>query len=78
MIRIENLTERQKSIMDLLWSCRDQDQVMTLIRSLPTKQDQQDACSLVDLAIWESLEQEGALTDYEAEAKAVINRCSRS
>ena len=76
MIRIENLTERQKSIMELLWVCQDQDQVMTLIRSLPTKRDQQDACSLVDIATWETLELEGALGDYEQLAKDLIHRVS--
>ncbi len=65
--------------MELLWTCQDRDQVLTLIRSLPTKQDQRDACSLVDIATWETLELEGALGDYEAEAKAIISRCcSRS
>lgn len=76
MIRIENLTERQKSIMELLWSCEDRDQVLTLIKSLPTKQDQRDAVSLVDIATWESLESEGALGDYEQIAKDCISRIS--
>ncbi len=75
MITIENLTERQRQIMDLLWTCRDIDQVRTLIAALPTKQDQRDAVSLVDIATWETLELEGALKDYEAEAKAIISRC---
>ena len=76
MIQIENLTERQKSIMELLWTCRDQDQVMTLIRSLPTLKDQRDACSLVDVATWETLEQQGALKDYEQITKDLISRVS--
>lgn len=76
MITITGLTERQKNLMDLLWQCQDQAQVMTLIKALPTKQDQCDAASLVDIAVWESIEQECGLEQYEATAKDLIDRCS--
>lgn len=71
MITIEGLTARQKSIMELLWSCRDIEQVQTLIRSLPSVADQYDALSLVQIATWESIEEELGLEDC-AEAAADI------
>ena len=76
MIRIENLTPRQKSLMDLLWVCEDREQIMTLIKALPTRQDQCDAASLVDIAVWESIEQECGLDRYEQCAKDIISRVS--
>ena len=62
--------------MELLWSCQDRDQVLTLIKSLPTIKDQRDACSLVDIATWETLELEGALEDYAQTARDLISRSS--
>ena len=77
MITIHGLTERQRNIMDLLWTCEDQAQVETLISALPTRKDQCDAASLVDIAVWESIEQECGLDRYEADAKNIISHCSR-
>jgi hypothetical protein len=77
VISIHGLTERQRQIMDLLWTCQDTEQVNTLIRALPTKQDQCDAASLVDIAVWESIEQEVGLDKYEADAKNIISSASR-
>lgn len=77
MIQIENLTPRQRQLMDLLWACRDTEQVDTLIAALPTLQDQYDAAALVRIAVWESIESESGLDRYEADAKTVIDRCSR-
>jgi hypothetical protein len=74
MIQIENLTHRQKQIMDLLWTCRDIEQVQTLIRALPAHSDQRDAWSLVQIAMWESLEQQGGMEEYETAAKDCISR----
>lgn len=75
MIQIEGLTERQKSIMDLLWNCNDMEQVTTLIQALPTHQDQCDAHTLVMIATWESIEQELGLEPYENSACAIIAQC---
>lgn len=74
MIHIENLTERQRNIMDLLWGCRDIEQVQTLIRALPSAQDRCDAVSLVSIATWESIEQELGLDEYADHATAAIDR----
>ncbi len=60
--------------MDLLWGCEDMDKLNTLISALPTARDRVDAHSLVQIAIWESDEQQGLINDYEQEAKAVISR----
>lgn len=76
MITIENLTQRQRQIMDLLWTCKDIEQVKTLISALPERSDQLDALSLVDIATQQSLEQQGALKDYEQQAKDLISRVS--
>jgi hypothetical protein len=75
MITIENLTDRQRMIMDLLWQCNTVEQVQTLIKALPTKADQRDALSLVQIATMEGLEEEGGLDEYKDAAKAAIDHC---
>ena len=74
MITISGLTERQKSIMDLLWTMDSLDIVQSFIRSLPTKADQYDAMSLVEIATMESIEQELGLEEYADAAAAAISR----
>lgn len=78
MITIHGLTERQRNIMDLLWCCRDLEQVQTLVRALPTHRDRVDAHSLIKIATWESIEQEQGLDEYADDAKAAISRASSS
>jgi len=73
MITIEGLTPRQKTIMDLLWQCSTTESLETLIRALPTRADQQDALSLVQIATLEGLEEEGLLDDYKSQALAAID-----
>jgi hypothetical protein len=58
MITITGLTDRQRTLMDLLWTCGNIEQVRELIAALPTRRDQQDAESLIHVATWESIEQE--------------------
>jgi acetylglutamate synthase len=72
MITIQGLTERQKSIMDMLWSMDTMDKVTAFVKALPTKQDQADAASLIQIAVEETLEQEGGLDAYKAAAAAAI------
>ena len=72
MIQIENLTDKQRQIMDLLWSCDSLAQVQTLIRALPSAADQRDAVSLVKIATWETLEQEGCLERYKDAAEIAV------
>ena len=77
MISITGLTERQKQLVDLMWNCRDLDQVNTLIAALPTKQDRVDCKSLCTILIQETLEQEQGLEAYATAAATVIARAMR-
>jgi hypothetical protein len=77
MITIEGLTQRQRNIMDLLWSCNTEADVQTLIQALPTPADQYDAQSLVKIATWDSLELELGLTAYEDLAHRAISHAGR-
>jgi len=76
MITIEGLTARQKSIMDLLWSCDSLEQAHGLVKSLPTPADQYDALSLITIAAWEVMELEGVLDECAADAGRIISRVS--
>ena len=76
MITITGLTDRQKTIMDLLWGCSTLDQVQTLIKALPDRQDQIDAAGLIKIATWETLEQELGLAQYAVDAERIIARVS--
>jgi hypothetical protein len=75
MITITGLTERQKTIMDLLWGCSSLEQVQTLIAAMPTASDRRDAAALITIATQETIELELGLDDYEDAAKALIHRC---
>ena len=73
-ITIQRLTVRQQQLCELMWSCRDIEQVRALIRALPTKQDRQSAETLMLLIVHETLEDEGGLDDYSQDCAAVIDR----
>ncbi len=73
-ITIHGLTVRQQQLCELMWSCRDIEQVRTLIRALPTVEDQQSANTLMQVIVHETLEDEGALNDYAEAAAGVIDR----
>jgi hypothetical protein len=75
MITINGLTLRQKNIMDLLWGCESIEQVNTLVQALPTKQDQQDAQSLIIIATWDTIEEELGLDAYSDQVSDLISRC---
>jgi len=77
MITIHNLTHKQKLLLDVMWELDTMEKVQTFIHSLP-KQDAQDAHSLLQIAIWESIEQEGALNDYSQDCCNVISRIRSS
>lgn len=65
MIHIEKLSPRQIAIAEILWSCRDEDELKDTILALPTHRDQVDASSLVKLMMWDTIEQEQGLGAYE-------------
>ena len=76
MIQIEGLTPLQKQIADLIWHCKDRDEVDTLIRSMPSEEYKKTAVTMLDMIIWaaidEALDNPG-YGDYKA-ARSVINR----
>ena len=78
MITLQGLTLRQRQLCDLMWSCSDLKQVQGLIRALPTVEDQQQAETLMQVMIQESLEQQGAMDDYAEDCNDVILRVSSS
>ena len=73
-ITIQGLTDRQRQLCELMWACRDLEQVRTLIRALPTLEDQQQAETLMQVIIHESLESQGGLDDYAEHAAGVVDR----
>ena len=58
-INIQGLTVRQQQLCELMWSCKDLEQVRALIRALPTREDRQSAETLMLLIVHETLEDEG-------------------
>jgi hypothetical protein len=72
MITISNLTPKQKALLTVMWDIDSVDKVREFIRTLPA-QDARDAHSLLQMAIWESLEQQGELDAYSDHASRVIN-----
>ena len=76
MITITGLTQKQKAIMDILWACTSIEQAELFIRSMPTHKDRADAHTLMNIAVLETLEQEGALDAYEQAARTAID-CAR-
>ena len=75
MITISGLTPKQKALLTVMWDIDSTDKVQEFIRTLPAS-DAQDAHSLLKIAIWESLEQEGELDAYRDHAIAVIRTAS--
>jgi hypothetical protein len=73
MITIDGLTQRQKSICELLWSCTDLDSVRTLVSALPLR-DALDAQSIVTVMTQDSIEEELGLDQYRAAAQAAITQ----
>ena len=73
-ITIQGLTVRQQQLCELMWACRDIEQVRALIRALPTLQDRQSAETLMQVIVHETLEDEGGLNDYAEDAVGVIDR----
>jgi hypothetical protein len=77
MITITGLTQKQKVLMDVMWAMDSMPAVQSFIKTLP-KRDGQDCLSLVEIAVQESLEEEGRIKDYEADALSLIARVSSS
>ena len=73
MITITGLTHKQKAIMDILWACTSIEQAQLFIRSMPTDKDRADANSLMQMAVMETYELEGAMDLYASDAKDIID-----
>ena len=75
MITISGLTEKQKALMTVMWDIDTTDKVHEFIRTLPAA-DARDAHCLLQMAIWESIEQQEGLEEYAQLAKDCISRTS--
>jgi hypothetical protein len=76
MISISGLTPKQKALMTVMWDIDSTDKVHEFIRTLPAR-DARDAHCLLQMAIWESIEQEDGLDAYMDQARSVIASVSR-
>jgi hypothetical protein len=74
MIKLEGLTHKQKMLAQLIWDCDSQDQLETLIRCLPTKEDRYTASTLARMMIQETWEQERGLEEFADAAEEIIDR----
>jgi hypothetical protein len=75
MITISGLTAKQRALLTVMWDIDSVDRVKEFIGTLPAA-DARDAHCLLQIAIWESIEQEEGLEDYAEIAKDCISRCS--
>lgn len=74
MITIAGLTNKQKALMDVMWTMQEMEQVTAFINTLP-KQDALDCKSLMTIAVQETEEHEyNGLDAYESLAVAAIAR----
>ena len=74
MITITGLTNKQKALMDVMWTMEEMEQVDAFINTLP-RQDQLDCKSLIAIAVQETEEHEyNGLDQYESLAIAAIAR----
>jgi hypothetical protein len=76
MITISGLTPKQKALLTVMWDIDSVDKVHEFISTLPAA-DACDAHSLLQMAIWESLEQQGELDAYSDQARSVIASVSK-
>jgi hypothetical protein len=72
MITIGNLTPKQQALMTVMWEIDSMDKVQAFIGTL-SPSDQRDAHCLLQMAIWESIEQEDGLDAYKDHACSIIN-----
>jgi hypothetical protein len=75
MITISGLTPKQKALLTVMWDIDSVERVHEFIQTLPAA-DARDAHSLLQMAIWESIEQQEGLEDYEELARDCISRSS--
>ena len=76
MISISGLTVKQKALLTAMWDIDSTDKVQEFIRTLPAA-DARDAHCLLQMAIWESIEQQEGLDAYKDHADHAIRTASR-
>jgi hypothetical protein len=76
MITISGLTPKQKALLTVMWDIDSVDKVQEFIGTLPAA-DARDAHCLLQMAIWESIEQDGGLDAYSDQARSVIASVSK-
>jgi hypothetical protein len=76
MITIDNLTAKQKALMTVMWDMDSMAKVQSFIRTL-SPADARDAHTLLQIVIWETLEQEDGLDAYMDQARSVIASVSK-
>jgi hypothetical protein len=76
MITLSGLTPKQRALMTVMWDIDSVDKVQEFIRTLPAA-DARDAHCLLQMAIWESIEQDGGLDAYSDQARSVIASVSK-
>jgi hypothetical protein len=73
MISISGLTPKQKALLTVMWDIDSVSKVHEFIGTLPAA-DARDAHCLLQMAIWESIEQEDGLDAYKEAALEAIRR----
>jgi len=76
MITISNLTPKQQALMTVMWEIDSMDKVKAFIGTL-SPSDARDAHCLLQIAIWESIEQEDGLDAYMDQARSIIASVSQ-
>lgn len=76
MITLEGLNKRQQAIAELLWNCETQDQALDILNALSTR-DKTDGRAIMNMMIYEMLEERVDDEFYVETAKAAINRARR-
>lgn len=75
MITLDNLTQRQQLLADLIWACTTREQAVALVRSLQG-QDRLDAGAIMQCMVFEALEER--IGDYTDAAAAAISHARYS
>jgi hypothetical protein len=76
MISITGLTPKQKALMTVIWDIDSMDKVQAFIRTL-SPNDARDAHTLLQIAIWETIEAEDGLDAYTYQADSIIARARK-
>ena len=76
-VTLVNLTQRQQVLAQILWECPTEIDVLLFIDSLPTQELRNEAKSIVEMIIIESVDQYCDGTEPLDLAQELINRVKR-